>query len=107
MTDSPVPPTDCVDGKVLLDVLAKVKVGDFTARMPLEWTGVAGKVADSLNEVIIANQTLEKELARVSRVVGTGGRALTARGHGWLGAELVGQPRGRQQPDRCPGATHQ
>ena len=73
MTDSPVPSTDCVDGKVLLDVLAKVKVGDFTARMPLEWTGVAGKVADSLNEVIIANQSLEKELARVSRVVGKEG----------------------------------
>ena len=73
MTDNSVPPIDCVDGKVLLDVLARVKVGDFTARMPLEWTGVAGKVADSLNEVILANQSLEKELARVSRVVGKEG----------------------------------
>ncbi len=73
MPDSPVPSTDCVDGKVLLSVLAQVKDGDFTARMPLEWTGVAGKVADSLNEVIISNQVLEKELARVSRVVGEQG----------------------------------
>ena len=46
MSDSPVPISDCVDGKVLLGVLAQVKGGDFTARMPLEWTGVAGKVAD-------------------------------------------------------------
>ena len=66
-------PGDCVDGKVLLGVLAQVKAGDFTARMPLEWTGVAGKVADSLNEVIISNQALEAELARVSRVVGKEG----------------------------------
>ena len=41
--------------------------------MPLEWTGVAGKVADDLNDVIIANQALETELARVSRVVGKQG----------------------------------
>ena len=63
-----------VDPKVLLSVLAQVKGGDFTARMPLEWTGVAGKVADGLNDVIIANQALEAELARVSRVVGKQGR---------------------------------
>ncbi len=73
MPDSPVAPSDCVDGKVLLGVLAQVKGGDFSARMPLEWTGVAGKVADSLNEVIISNQALEAELARVSRVVGKEG----------------------------------
>ncbi len=42
--------------------------------MPLEWTGVAGKVADGLNDVIIANQALEAELARVSEVVGEQGR---------------------------------
>ena len=73
MPDSSTAPDDCVDGKVLLKVLAQVKGGDFTARMPLEWTGVAGKVADDLNEVIIANEALETELARISRVVGRQG----------------------------------
>ncbi len=73
MPDSTVASSDGVDGKVLLGVLAQVKGGDFTARMPLEWTGVAGKVADALNEVIISNQALEAELARVSRVVGNEG----------------------------------
>jgi signal transduction histidine kinase/CheY-like chemotaxis protein/HAMP domain-containing protein len=74
MSDSAEPISDSVDPKVLLSVLAQVKFGDFTARMPLEWTGVAGKVADSLNDVIIANQALEAELARVSQVVGEQGR---------------------------------
>ena len=73
MPDPTARSSDCVDGKVLLGVLAQVKGGDFTARMPLEWTGVAGKVADGLNEVIIANQALGTELARVSRVVGKQG----------------------------------
>ena len=73
MTDSVLPPDDAVDAKTLLNVLAQVKGGDFTARMPLEWTGLAGKVADGFNDVIIANQALVTELARVSRVVGKDG----------------------------------
>ena len=40
---------------VLLGVLTDVKNGDFSVRMPLEWTGVAGKIADTLNDVIAAN----------------------------------------------------
>jgi signal transduction histidine kinase/HAMP domain-containing protein/ActR/RegA family two-component response regulator len=74
LKDSPAAPADTVDAKVLLSVLAQVKSGDFTARMPLEWIGVAGKVADSFNDVIIANQVLGAELARVSDVVGKQGK---------------------------------
>lgn len=74
-------------GALLLDVIARVKAGDFTARMPPDWTGVPGKVADGLNEVIIANQLLEQELARMSDVVGTQ-RQLSQR------AALVGQSQG-------------
>ena len=83
------PLADTVDAKVLLSVLAQVKGGDFTARMPLEWTGVAGKVADGLNDVIIANQALGAELARVSQVVGKQGQALAAGRARRLDAELV------------------
>jgi signal transduction histidine kinase/DNA-binding response OmpR family regulator/HAMP domain-containing protein len=74
MPDSAVAPADALDLTVLLAVLAQVKRGDFTARMPLEWTGVAGKVADGFNDVIIANQALGVELARISHVVGEQGR---------------------------------
>ncbi len=73
MSAAPQGPADAIDAKVMLTVLAQVKGGDFTARMPLDWTGVAGKVADGLNDVIIANQALGAELARVSRVVGQQG----------------------------------
>jgi signal transduction histidine kinase/HAMP domain-containing protein len=63
-----------LDEAVLLSVLSDVKNGDFGVRMPLEWTGVAGKIADRLNDVIAANQSLGAELARVSRVVGKEGK---------------------------------
>ncbi len=66
--------TDQLDPVLLLGVLADVERGDFSVRMPLEWTGVAGKIADRLNNIIAANQTLGTELANVSRLVGKEGR---------------------------------
>src|ERR1700691_965822 len=66
--------SDVLDAALFLSVLSRVKTGDFSARMPLEWTGVAGKVADALNDIIASNQALETELARVARVVGQEGR---------------------------------
>jgi len=73
MSDSALTATEALDASVLLDVLARVKGGDFSARMPNDWTDLPGKAADSLNDVIIANQLLEAELARISRVVGKQG----------------------------------
>ena len=48
--------------------------GDFSAHLPDHWTGVAGKIADTFNDVIRINQRLTTELARISRVVGKEGR---------------------------------
>jgi signal transduction histidine kinase/CheY-like chemotaxis protein/HAMP domain-containing protein len=73
MPDPELAVDDRVDAKALLEILAQVKGGDFSARMPLDWTGVAGKVADGFNDVIIANQALGDELGRVSRLVGKQG----------------------------------
>ena len=74
ISDAALVQADTVDTEILLSVLAQVRAGDFTARMPLGWTGLAGKVADGLNEVILANEALGAELARVSQVVGKEGK---------------------------------
>ena len=66
--------SDTFDAEVLLGVLCEVKAGDFTARMPVHWTGMGGKIADRLNEIIGANEALGTELDRVSRVVGREGK---------------------------------
>jgi signal transduction histidine kinase/CheY-like chemotaxis protein/HAMP domain-containing protein len=91
MSDTQTVTADSLDPTVLLTVLAQVKTGDFTARMPLEWTGLAGKVADGFNDVIAANQALEAELGRVSQVVGKQGKLsqrvlLGGTSHGWSGS---------------------
>jgi signal transduction histidine kinase/CheY-like chemotaxis protein/HAMP domain-containing protein len=74
MDDAPIDTSSPLDAALLLGFLGRFKEGDFTARLPREWTGVAGKVADVLNEVICANEALAAELGRVSDVVGKQGK---------------------------------
>jgi len=60
--------------KKLLAALSAFKRGDFSVRLPDDWTGLAGKVADTFNEVIGMNQRLARELDRIGQVVGKEGR---------------------------------
>jgi CheY-like chemotaxis protein/HAMP domain-containing protein/signal transduction histidine kinase len=66
--------TDRLESRELLRVLMAVKKGDFSVRMPVDHTGTAGKIADTLNEVIELNQRMTQELDRISTVVGKEGR---------------------------------
>ncbi|MEX2542656.1 MAG: HAMP domain-containing protein [Trueperaceae bacterium] len=59
---------------VLLNVLTSVKKGDFSKRMPVDWTGVDGKIADTMNEIIDVNEKLSRDLQRVSQAVGKEGK---------------------------------
>src|SRR5882724_1416853 len=62
------------DNGQLLRALMAFKRGDFSVRLPDDWTGVAGKIADTFNEVIAKNQRLTMELDRIGRAVGKKGR---------------------------------
>jgi HAMP domain-containing protein/signal transduction histidine kinase/DNA-binding response OmpR family regulator len=66
--------TDTLDLSELLKTLAAVKKGDFSVRLPLDHTGVAGKIADTLNDIIDLNQRMAAELERISTVVGKEGK---------------------------------
>jgi HAMP domain-containing protein/CheY-like chemotaxis protein/signal transduction histidine kinase len=63
-----------LDAKLLLSTLMALKKGDFTARMPSDWTGVSGKIADTLNDIIETKEKMVKAVTEVSRVVGREGR---------------------------------
>jgi HAMP domain-containing protein/signal transduction histidine kinase len=65
---------DNFDTGQLLAALMAFKRGDFSARLPENWTGVPGKIADTFNEVIEANERMTRELERIGRVVGKEGR---------------------------------
>src|SRR5437016_1617005 len=67
-------PHDGIDQKVLLSALTALKKGNFSVRLPVEWTGIAGRISDALNDVIELNEKMARELERLSRVVGKEGK---------------------------------
>ena len=70
----PAQSSDALDSRVLLSALTALKRGDFSVRLPVDWTGVAGKVDDAFNEMVEQNERMAQELARLSREVGKEGK---------------------------------
>jgi HAMP domain-containing protein/CheY-like chemotaxis protein/signal transduction histidine kinase len=63
-----------LDLSKLLQVLQSVRDGDFSVRLASDQTGLAGKIADTFNEIVTANQRLARELERVGQTVGKDGK---------------------------------
>ncbi len=58
----------------LLSALQAVRDGDFSVRLPGDWTGIEGKIADTFNEIVSSNARMASELERVGTVVGKQGQ---------------------------------
>jgi len=58
----------------LLQALQAVRVGDFSVRLPGHRTGLIGKVADTFNDIVAANERMAQQLERVGQVVGRDGK---------------------------------
>src|SRR6202167_5820808 len=58
----------------ILAALQTMRDGDFSVRLPVAWTGLEGKIADTFNEIIGANEQMARELNRVGLAVGKEGR---------------------------------
>ncbi len=62
------------DLALILASLQTMRDGDFSVRLPVSWTGLSGKVADTFNDIVAANQQMARELKRVGQAVGKEGR---------------------------------
>src|SRR6476620_1153475 len=62
------------DIRVLLYGLQAMRDGDFSVRLPGDWTGLEGKIADTINEIVTSNARMASELERVGTVVGKQGK---------------------------------
>jgi signal transduction histidine kinase/CheY-like chemotaxis protein/HAMP domain-containing protein len=62
------------DMQTLLATLKAFRKGDFTTRMPEDWTGMPGKIADALNDIIDMAADITSEFERVSQLVGKQGK---------------------------------
>jgi len=60
--------------RLLLRALTSMKKGDFGVRMPVEFVGVQGKIADTLNDILELNDRTASEIERISTVVGKEGK---------------------------------
>jgi HAMP domain-containing protein/CheY-like chemotaxis protein/GAF domain-containing protein len=58
----------------LLNALQSMRVGDFSVRMSGSQVGVLGKIADTFNEIVAANERMAQQLERVGQVVGREGK---------------------------------
>jgi HAMP domain-containing protein/signal transduction histidine kinase/CheY-like chemotaxis protein len=78
-----------VDSAALLNALQALRRGNFSARLPVDWPGLGGRIADTFNEIVTLTQHLSSELARLNRAVGKQGKinqraALGGLSGGWL-----------------------
>src|SRR6202521_4802252 len=62
------------DLSLILTGLQTMRNGDFSVRLPGSWVGLPGKIADTFNSIVAANQQMAQELKRVGQVVGKEGR---------------------------------
>ena len=58
----------------LLRALTALRNGDFNVRLPEDWTGLDGKIAEAFNGLADLSGRFGSELARVNRVVGEEGK---------------------------------
>ena len=60
--------------KDLLEALQAARMGDFSVRLPVHLTGIAGKVADTFNEIVTANARMAEQLEQVGHTLGREGK---------------------------------
>jgi len=59
---------------LLLDALMALRAGDFSVRLPHDWTGIDGKIADAVNDIVATHGKLAGAVEQVSVAVGIEGR---------------------------------
>jgi CheY-like chemotaxis protein/HAMP domain-containing protein len=65
---------DRVELRELLNALQAMRNGDFSVRLPSDWSGLGGKVADAFNDIVAMNQRMSQQIELVGQNVGREGR---------------------------------
>ncbi|MEO8175920.1 MAG: HAMP domain-containing protein, partial [Sphingomicrobium sp.] len=67
-------PRDTLDRRTLLTALRGLRRGDFSVRLPDDFTGMDGEIARLFNEVVTMEEQITEEFERLSVVVGKEGK---------------------------------
>jgi HAMP domain-containing protein/signal transduction histidine kinase/CheY-like chemotaxis protein len=78
LVDEPTAPSagsnSAAEMALILTALNELRQGRMGVRLPDEWTGMPGKVADAFNKVVEKNERMVNELVRLSKLVGKEGK---------------------------------
>jgi len=58
----------------ILAALTSFRNGDFSVRLPIDWEGMDGRIAEAFNETVSQEQQITHEVAQLSVIVGKEGR---------------------------------
>jgi HAMP domain-containing protein/signal transduction histidine kinase/DNA-binding response OmpR family regulator len=67
-------PDVMVNDKELLRILTEVKNGNFGVRLPIDKTGLSGKICDTLNEIISLNEKMMADFTYAGNTIGKQGK---------------------------------
>ena len=84
----------------LLSALQLIRGGDFSVRLFNDSVGIEGKIADTFNEIVAANQQMAQQLELVGQVVGSEGKTRKRVRHGTSPRGMAGNGRIDQRADR-------
>src|SRR5215831_7504263 len=59
---------------VILTGLMTMRDGNFSVRLPSAWVGLEGKIADTFNDIVAANEQMARELQRICQMIGKDGK---------------------------------
>jgi HAMP domain-containing protein/GAF domain-containing protein len=60
--------------QLILAAIVAFRDGDFSARLPTNWAGADGRIAEAFNQTIAKKQRISTEVARLTTAVGKEGR---------------------------------
>ncbi len=58
----------------ILSAMVAFRDGDFSVRLPMDWPGIDGRIAEAFNQTILHEDHTSREIARLSVTVGKEGR---------------------------------
>src|SRR6516165_2088874 len=58
----------------ILKAFVAFRDGDFSVRLPADWPGIEGRIAETFNQTIAREESISREVKRLSQTVGKEGR---------------------------------
>jgi HAMP domain-containing protein/CheY-like chemotaxis protein/GAF domain-containing protein len=60
--------------RLILSAMVAFRNGDFTVRLPMDWEGLDGRIADAFNDAIASEEHITRDIIELSHIVGKQGR---------------------------------